>query len=148
MQAKTIRIKLTTAQRQKQVLKMRLAGLSYPKIGERLGIAPSTAYRAVARALKKIEAKTAESAQELRRLELERLDQLQAGLWTYALAGNVQAVRETLRVMERRSKLLGLDAAAEQERTVAEVLAALVSERRAELQARDEDGDGGDDGDG
>ena len=46
-------------------------------------------------------------ADEVRRLELERLDQLQLGLWLKACKGDVSAVLGVLRIMQRRAKLLG-----------------------------------------
>lgn len=44
-------------------------------------------------------------------LELERLDALTEALWPKAMSGQTPAVAAILRVMERRAKLLGLDAA-------------------------------------
>ena len=49
-------------------------------------------------------------SEELRQLELERLDLLTRGLEPMASVGNPGAVNAYLRVMERRAKLLGLDA--------------------------------------
>jgi len=46
----------------------------------------------------------------LRALELLRLDELLNALWDTAIAGDLKAVDRVLKVMERRAKLLGLDA--------------------------------------
>ena len=51
-----------------------------------------------------------EPADELRKLELERLDKLLLGVWPQAVRGNQGSVDRALRIMERRAKLLGLDA--------------------------------------
>ena len=48
-------------------------------------------------------------AEELRALELERFDQMVAGLWPEVEAGSPAAVSAAIRVSERRSRLLGLD---------------------------------------
>lgn len=51
-----------------------------------------------------------ENVTELRRLEGARLDRLQAAVWPKALSGDPAAVRAVVRLMERRARLLGLDA--------------------------------------
>ena len=43
-------------------------------------------------------------------LELERLDALTLAAWPRARAGDDRAIRVVLRIMQRRAKLLGLDA--------------------------------------
>jgi hypothetical protein len=43
------------------------------------------------------------------RVEEERLDTLQDGIWDRALAGDARAVEVALKVLERRARLLGLD---------------------------------------
>jgi hypothetical protein len=51
-----------------------------------------------------------EPADELRRLEAERLDALLEAVWPEAMTGRRSAVESALRIMDRRSKLVGLDA--------------------------------------
>jgi hypothetical protein len=46
---------------------------------------------------------------ELRVLELERLDRLQASMWDAALEGDIPAVDRVLKVIAARVRLLGLD---------------------------------------
>jgi hypothetical protein len=43
-------------------------------------------------------------------LELMRLERLHAAVWPQAIRGDVNAVDRVLRIMERRARLLGLDA--------------------------------------
>jgi hypothetical protein len=50
-----------------------------------------------------------EPADELREMEATRLDALQQAYWRPALDGDVKAATILLKLMERRSKLLGLD---------------------------------------
>lgn len=45
---------------------------------------------------------------ELPRLELDRLDALQAALWPKAVAGDMAAAVVVLRIIERRARVLGL----------------------------------------
>lgn len=55
--------------------------------------------------------KTRESkTSELRKLELLRLDELQEVAWRFAMAGQLTGIDRVLKIMERRAKLLGLDA--------------------------------------
>lgn len=87
---------------------LRTTGASYRTIAEQLGYRDASgAYRAVARLLTRREA---ESVGELRTVEAKRLDEMQAGLWDKAKAGNLGAVREVIRIMERRARLFGMDA--------------------------------------
>jgi hypothetical protein len=97
-------------QRQLQALELRKAGYSYRAIGERLGISHVQAYTDVNAELARLTELRKDSTEELRELELERLDVLLKGLEPMARVGNPGAVNSYLRVMERRAKLLGLDA--------------------------------------
>lgn len=54
-------------------------------------------------------------AQELRRADLERLDAMLPNNILMAIAGDKDAVSSVLKIMERRAKLLGLDAPTRQE---------------------------------
>ena len=98
-----------------KALELRKAGATYRAIAEQLGYAqPRGAHKAVSSALK---ATLREPAEELRTLELERLDAMALALWRRAQAGDEKAVDRCLRIMERRARLLGLDAAAKTEVT-------------------------------
>ena len=106
---------LDALERQRQALELRKAGVPYATIAERLGYASTGgAHKAVASALKKT---LAEPADDLRRLEVERLDALLSALWRQAKEGNQGAVDRCIRIMERRAKLLGLDAPTKQDIT-------------------------------
>ena len=96
---------------EEEALKLRMAGLSYSQIAQHLGVSKSTAHKAVIRALDRLNQRIAEEAEQVRRLELERLDVMFRSLWPQVLKGNQGAIDRALRIMERRARLLGLDAA-------------------------------------
>ena len=66
----------------------------------------SGAYKAFWKAM---DHREAEAVEQHRALELARLDALQVGLWDRAVGGDVKAVNAVLRIIEQRSRLLGLD---------------------------------------
>lgn len=107
-ESKTSESRLQAAENQRQALTLRTEGRSFEYIAAKLGYkGPSGAYQAVMRGLKRT---LQEPADELRQLETERLDVMQAALWPSVQSGDPQAVDKALKVMERRAKLLGLDA--------------------------------------
>jgi hypothetical protein len=100
--------KVTSLERKLQALELRKAGASYRTIAERLGYASASgAHKAVASALK---ATLREPAGEVRTLELERLDAALLAIWRRVQNGDDRAIDRLLRIMERRARMLGLDA--------------------------------------
>jgi len=100
--------RMEEAQRRRRALELRVAGATYEEIAEALGYSSrSAAWKAVWRAYRQ---GLRDPAEHLRELESERLDRLQKAWWGKALSGDVGAFRYLLRLMERRAKLLGLDA--------------------------------------
>jgi AraC-like DNA-binding protein len=99
---------LQAIDKQALALKLRQAGTSYEEIAQVVGYrSASGAYNAVRSAMKKT---LQEPADELRRVELARLDAAQAGIWSKVLAGDIKSIHAFLKISERRSRLLGLDA--------------------------------------
>lgn len=100
--------RIDAAERQRKALEARKAGASYDQIARQLGYAgTSSAHKAVTSALRKL---IQEPADELRHLELTRLDALLIVVWQQAMKGSLPAIDRAIRLMERRAKLLGLDA--------------------------------------
>jgi hypothetical protein len=97
-------------QREKKAMAMRKAGASYDLISSELGITPQGAAKVVKRCLERIEKKTREDTEHVLVMELARLDAMLMGLWDKARRGHEGAVDRVLRIMERRARLLGLDA--------------------------------------
>ena len=119
LKQQTGEVQMTAHERRVRAGRMRMAGMTYQQIADKLGYRNvSGAYRAVATLIKRTEQET---AQEFRVLELERLDLLSRGLWdkargriardgTVIKEPDLKAVDRLLQIMKRRAKLLGLDA--------------------------------------
>ena len=81
-------------------------GKSYDQIAREVGFAHrGSAHRADSKALAE---RTVEAVDDLRQIELDRLDRLQESLWPKAMDGDLQAVITILRITDRRIRLLGL----------------------------------------
>ena len=95
--------------RRLRALDVRLAGKSYRQVGQELGCSHVAAGRYVHTALERVEA---EGVPRLRQLEGARLDALWHGLWSRR--DDPVVVDRPLRIVERRSRLFGLDAPVQQ----------------------------------
>jgi len=94
-----------------QAIRLRMAGLTIDAIATELGYAsPASAYKAIMRELETTAKDMSESINAVRQIELRRLDQMQVPIWTNVVAGDPQSIATALRIAERRSALLGLDA--------------------------------------
>lgn len=102
--------KAEATQRQANAVRLRKEGHSYRDIADLLNCSVSTAFTDVQKALEEIRKQTKEDIETIRSLELERLDMMLSAVNPAAMAGDVKAVLATLKIMERRAKLLGLDA--------------------------------------
>lgn len=110
MATKTSKKVVTSAERRKEALEYRKAGLTFEEIGSRLGVTRQAAHKTVMVALSDISEKIAETADDIRTLELERLNDLFQVSYKAAMRGNLDAIDKCIKIMDRRSKLLGLDA--------------------------------------
>src|SRR4051794_26873542 len=94
------------AERRSRAVEMALTGSTYQAIADELGSANrGTVYRLVKNAL---EDRQVETIDELRQLEVRRLDALQVAIWDDATNGDVRAVAAVLTIMHLRSRILGL----------------------------------------
>lgn len=59
-----------------------------------------------------------DAAAEYLDVEIERLERLHFAIWNKALKGDLRAIDRLVKLMDRRSKLLGLDAASKSEITL------------------------------
>ena len=92
-----------------RALELRKAGYSYAEIAADLGKHKSSAWRNVKQALKET---LQEPADDVRKLELIRLDAALRAIWPMVEAGNLSAIDRLHVNLKRRAELLGLDAPA------------------------------------
>jgi hypothetical protein len=93
--------------RESKVFELRIQGFTFEQIAVAVGYqGASGAWQAYKRAK---ESFIFESVEEVRQLELMRLDEMMFALWDRAISGDLPAVSCVLKIMDRRAKLLGLD---------------------------------------
>ncbi|WP_287418137.1 sigma-70 region 4 domain-containing protein [Oceanithermus sp.] len=101
---------LSARELERQAFALRLQGYTYDQIGERLGRPRSTVHKAVQRALERRVKEIEGQADELRQMELDRIDRLLVALESRISEGDPAAINSANRLMETRIKLLGLNA--------------------------------------
>lgn len=91
-----------------QALKLALAGVDYQTIADKVGYkSKQAAWKAVKSALDKT---TKAAAEDVKEMQLLRLDQMLKAIWANVLNGNFGAIDRALKIEERRARLLGMDA--------------------------------------
>lgn len=99
---------LDLMERERQVVELRRTGATWEGIAIAVGYSNAGgAYKAYQRAMARV---FDQPTKELRNTELDRLDRLQRAYWKDAVDGNVRSADFILRVIDKRAKLLGLDA--------------------------------------
>ena len=100
--------RIAATKRQALALDMRLGGATFAQIATALHFrSRQGAQVAVEAALQKtIQA----PADEQRRIDIERLDAMLLAVWSRAIERDYKAIEMVLRILDRRAKLLGLDA--------------------------------------
>lgn len=100
--------KVQIEERRNKALQMRTMRASFQAIADKHYYGDkANAYRDIMRALKDIRQ---ESADDVRAIELESIDQLERAFWGKALQGDAEAFDRVMRAKERRARYLGLDA--------------------------------------
>lgn len=96
-------------ERQERAVKLRLAGLTLSEIAKQLGYnSPSAVSQAIKAAVDRV---GVEPAKQLVEMELQRLDVMHQQCWVKLIAGDTSEVNNILRIMERRARITGMDAA-------------------------------------
>ena len=96
----------------REALRLHVMGLTQPEIADHLAIhfgrlySQSTVSRRISRAVQRY---TIPEIQDIKRVELARLDALLEAMSSRLVAGDPRAVQQALGIMDRRSKYLGLD---------------------------------------
>ena len=96
-------------ERKTRALQMRLAHATYEEIGAALGVSRQTACVYVTEELDARKRECAEAADKIRDMERDRLDRMAKAIEDKVLAGDPAAIAVSLKIAERRAKLLGLD---------------------------------------
>jgi hypothetical protein len=97
--------KIDRAERRNQALDMRAAGKPFRVIADHFGVSLSTVHDWVVRALTDLPKQNAEA---VLKMELRRLETLQASYWDKAVGGDLPAANFVLGVMQKRAQYLGL----------------------------------------
>lgn len=108
--AATSATRIAAARRREECVQMRLAGHSIGAIAAAVKLSPSTVHAHLTESMAQAVARIADTNEEIRRIEIDRLDLLLVSVWADAMSGSVLHTDRALRIMERRAKLLGLDA--------------------------------------
>lgn len=101
---------LTMAEKVQKALTLRQSGASYAEIARAMGTSTSRAHQYVTKALAEWREARIEAAEEIASTEMSRIDLIQRSIWAQALRGDLAAIDRIIKLMERRAKLLGLDA--------------------------------------
>ena len=105
---------------QARALELRRMGFGYQEIANQLNCSLSTAHGYVDAAMADAAAQVSGAAERVKTEEISRLDGMMRGLWPDARKGSYGAIDRVLKIMERRAKLLGLDAPYRQKEEQAE----------------------------
>lgn len=104
---------------------MRKGGVSAAEIAKRFGISTGAVNAAINRQLQRLNREALMAYPEVLRMELERLDALQQAIWPLTqhrkveapdgtemvVEPDLKAIQQVLSIMDRRSKLLGMETA-------------------------------------
>jgi len=110
-------------ERDARIFALKKAGVSSREIAKRFDMTTSAVSKAIQRQLEKLNQESKLNYIEVLRMELERLDALQASIWPMTqnrktsnpdgsevtIEPDLKAVQQVLSVMDRRAKLLGMD---------------------------------------
>jgi hypothetical protein len=89
-----------------EALELRKTGLTHAEIGARFNISAKTAHKWICRGMEKLI--PAETAEQVRAIELHRLDSLINRIWPQCTADNLAAINTYTRLADARAKLMGL----------------------------------------
>lgn len=90
---------------------MRKQGYTFQQIADSLGVTDLGAHKMVMRTLERLATQTAETAEQVRAMEIERLNELWRHAWEQVENGELRAIDVCLNIQNRRARLMGLDAA-------------------------------------
>jgi hypothetical protein len=98
------------AERATKAFELRKWGASFEEIGKQCGFSTVRAYQVIQEKMKELKDKLAEDVEIVRTGEIERLNALLLNLTPRVRAGDAYSISVAIKVLERKSRLLGLDA--------------------------------------
>lgn len=98
-----------------KAFELRKMGLSLEAVGQQLGVSRQRAHKLISQSLAELDALNTQTLNELREMDLARLDDALLQMMVQVKCGNQGAVDRMIRILERRAKLMGLDAPARTE---------------------------------
>ncbi|NJM47941.1 MAG: hypothetical protein HC860_18680 [Alkalinema sp. RU_4_3] len=110
---------LQVIERRQRAVELRKSGMTLEQVADQIAADPrfgvpnygaSSAYDDVRRALDQLNSECSLTTAQYRQLELERLDHMQWALQPKIDVGNTRAIEAAIKINDRRSKLLGLEA--------------------------------------
>lgn len=104
--------KLEVIERRASVWSLRKTGKTLQEIADELYVSIATVRRDIDALIEQYATTTKLDVTEWKLLEIERLEALNMWLWSNAQTGDYGAIDRLIKISERRSKLLGLDAPA------------------------------------
>ena len=110
MQSKLAPIKITAAERRDKILRRRADGATFRQIASEEGVSERRIRQIVKEGFDRLLDSNNELARDLLTKSVKHLDDLLEAVWDQAMEGDVRAVTAALAVIDRRTRLLGLDA--------------------------------------
>jgi predicted DNA-binding transcriptional regulator YafY len=104
-QSKTVK-----AERIAQAFEFRKAGMSLREIAARLDVSHETVRKDIIEMTEQFIEEARVHHRTMVAMEMMRLDDMAFGIWPAATMGDVKAIEAMLKIMERRAKMLGVDA--------------------------------------
>ena len=98
------------AERIAQAFELRKAGMSLREIAIQLGVSHETVRKDINEMTDQFIEEARVQHRSMVAMELMRLDDMTFGIWPAARMGDVKAIEAMLKIMERRAKMLGVDA--------------------------------------
>lgn len=106
MPRKTNVTHILTQEKKRRAVELRKFGLTFIQIGAELGVTAQTAHHYVKTALEEL---PSENADQLRMIQMERLNAMLVALWPKAQAGDERSIDTGLRVMDKMDRLMGTE---------------------------------------
>ncbi|MFA6700892.1 MAG: hypothetical protein WCS28_12090 [Thiomicrospira sp.] len=99
---------MTHAEKVKSVTELRLMGMSYQEIGDRLGMSRANACKLFKKAVDMVESDAKEGAREVLHGVILKIDRMILALSPAAHKGDAKSVREIRNLLDQKLRILGL----------------------------------------